>query len=242
MSTGMGEITVENQPDSKTTAYATRHPMNDKTIEERRNERRKLTGECFTPSYLVSEICDKLEKYSPESFTNTGLSFLDPSCGDGNILIQVLKRKLKYATPIQALSSIFGCDIMKDNIDECRLRLLKVLITNNITITKEHVKIVVRNIVCTPLDKYPNGSPDYLDLDESQTFNNTISDEQAIKTLKTIISKNKLDEVSIADDVPPTEKPITKITKEIPKKQEKSKEKEDPLKSINADDMLKDFF
>jgi len=145
--------------------------MNDKTIEEKRNERRKLTGECFTPSYLVSEICDKLVKYSPESFTNTGLLFLDPSCGNGNILLQVLKRKLKYATPIQSISTIYGVDIMEDNIKECRLRLLKVLQENNVKITIEHIKILKRNITCAPLEKYPNGSLDYLDLDEKDTFN-----------------------------------------------------------------------
>jgi SAM-dependent methyltransferase len=212
-------------------------------IQQDRKERRKVTAEDFTPSSLVNEILDRLTIDSKKEVWQDNKTFLDPACGNGNFLIQVLQRKLSNKqNPIQALSSIFGCDIMKDNIDECRLRLLKVLTTNNITITKEHVKIVVRNIVCTPLDKYPNGSLDYLDLDESQTFNKTISDEQAIKALKTIITKNKLDEVSIADDVPSTEKPITKIAKEIPKKQGKSKEKEDPLKSINADDMLKDFF
>jgi len=232
----MGEITMENQPDSKnpltpTPAYATIHPMNDKTIEEKRNERRKLTGECFTPSYLVSEICDKLVKYSPESFTNTGLLFLDPSCGDGNILLQVLKRKLKYATPLQAISTIFGCDIMIDNVQECRLRLLKLLQENNIKLTIEHIKILKRNIVCAPLNKYPNGSLDYLDLDEKDTFNDKMTDDQAKNALTKIIEGNKLSEVSIEEDPipqPKINKPI-KPMKSIEAKEIKKNHKESKL-------------
>ena len=203
--------------------------MNDKTIEEKRNERRKLTGECFTPSYLVSEICDKLVKYSPESFTNTGLLFLDPSCGNGNILLQVLKRKLKYATPIQSISTIYGVDIMEDNIKECRLRLLKVLQENNVKITIEHIKILKRNITCAPLEKYPNGSLDYLDLDEKDTFNDKMTDKQAEDALKRLFKAKLLDTVSIKDDPNPYDKiekpikPIKTIKKEIEKNHKESK-------------------
>ena len=62
--------------------------------------------------------------------------FLGPACGDGNFLIEILRRKLavvkrqygrsrsdyeKYS--ILALSSIYGVDILEDNASECRNRL-----------------------------------------------------------------------------------------------------------------------
>lgn len=198
---------------------ATIHTMNSKTIEEKRDERRKTTGECFTPSWLVQNMIKKLSYYSKESFQDPTKSFLDPSAGDGNILIQVLKEKLANGhNHIQALSTIYGCDLMKDNVQICRLRLLKVLKERGIQLTIEHVKILKRNIVYTP-----NGSLDYLDLDEKDTFNDKMTDEQAKNALTKIIEGNKLSEVSIEEDPIPQIKQ-TKIDKPIKTKESKLKQ------------------
>ena len=188
--------------------------MNEKTIEEKRNERRKISGECFTPSYLTNAMLDKLEHYNKASFQNPATTFLDPACGNGGLILYVLKRKLSHGhNPIQALSTIYGVDIMSDNVQECRLRLLKLLQENNIKLTIEHIKILKRNIVCAPLNKYPNGSLDYLDLDEKDTFNDKMTDDQAKNALTKIIEGNRLSEVSIDDDPIPTTK--EKIIKEV---------------------------
>lgn len=65
--------------------------------------------------------------------------FLEPACGNGNFLMKILDRKLgvvedrygksqteyeRYA--ILALSSIYGIDILEDNVQECRQRLFRV--------------------------------------------------------------------------------------------------------------------
>lgn len=65
--------------------------------------------------------------------------FLEPACGTGNFLVEVLKRKLeivekrykknqpdfeKYA--VIAISSIYGVDILKDNVIKCRKRLFRI--------------------------------------------------------------------------------------------------------------------
>ena len=62
--------------------------------------------------------------------------FLEPACGTGNFLVEILNRKLKviedrykqgqsdyerYA--FQAISSLYGIDILEDNIETCRNRL-----------------------------------------------------------------------------------------------------------------------
>jgi len=62
--------------------------------------------------------------------------FLEPACGTGNFLIEILERKLavvekRYGKSqldyerysILAASSIYGIDILEDNVQECRNRL-----------------------------------------------------------------------------------------------------------------------
>jgi hypothetical protein len=82
----------------------------------------KATGEVFTPTPLVQEI---LEKIPLDQFTNPAKTFLDNSCGDGQFLGEVLIRKMENGSTFeQALSTIYGVDLMIDNVDLCRDRLL----------------------------------------------------------------------------------------------------------------------
>lgn len=129
---------------------------------EKRIIRKKQTAEIFTPPKLVNEMIDKLVEYGKESVTDEDKTFLDPACGNGNILVEVLKRKLSLGhNPSIALSTLYGCDIMSDNIRECRLRLLAILRDANVEITREHIKTMFNQIVVTPLTTYKNGSLDY---------------------------------------------------------------------------------
>jgi len=106
---------------------------------DREKNRVKATGEIFTPTPLVQEILDQLP---PESFTDETKTFLDPSCGDGQFLSEVVIRKLENGHTLeQALSTTYGCDIMPDNIELCRERLL--------CGHEELRSIVEKNLVCT---------------------------------------------------------------------------------------------
>lgn len=103
---------------------------------ERDKNRIKATGEVFTPTPLVQEILDKLD---PNLFKDPTKTFLDPSCGDGQFLSEVLIRKMENGSTFeQALSTIYGVDLMQDNVDLCRDRLLcgredlRSIVTNNI--------------------------------------------------------------------------------------------------------------
>lgn len=89
---------------------------------ERDQLRVKATGEVFTPTELVREI---LEQIPIEQFQDPSKTFLDNSCGDGQFLGEVLIRKMENGSTFdQALSTIYGVDLMQDNVDECRKRLL----------------------------------------------------------------------------------------------------------------------
>ena len=105
---------------------------------ERDQLRVKATGEVFTPTPLVQEM---LEQIPIGQFTDPTKTFLDPSCGDGQFLGEVLIRKMENGSTFeQALSTIYGVDLMQDNVDLCRERLL--------CGRTDLIHIVNRNIVC----------------------------------------------------------------------------------------------
>jgi hypothetical protein len=89
---------------------------------ERDKLRVKATGEVFTPTELV---CTMLKQIPNDQFTDPTKTFLDNSCGDGQFLGEILIRKMENGSTFeQALSTIYGVDLMIDNVDLCRERLL----------------------------------------------------------------------------------------------------------------------
>lgn len=102
------------------------------------DERRKKYGEVFTPTELVIEMISHL----PRETWEEGKTFLDPTCGNGQFLAPVLlmKMRLGHKSP---LSTIYGADIMQDNVKECRERLLAIAGDN-----PENQNIVKKNIQC----------------------------------------------------------------------------------------------
>ena len=113
---------------------------------ERDQLRVKATGEVFTPTELVREM---LGQIPIEQFTDPSKTFLDNSCGDGQFLSEVLIRKMENGSTFeQALSTTYGVDLMQDNVDLCRERLLCG------STDPELIAIVENNIVCADALKY----------------------------------------------------------------------------------------
>ena len=94
-------------------------------------------GEVFTAQREVNAMLD-LIKQETERIDSR---FLEPASGDGNFLVEVLRRKLKVVDSrysksqleweryaVIAVSSIYGVDILEDNAIECRKRLLSIFI------------------------------------------------------------------------------------------------------------------
>ena len=99
--------------------------------------RKRVTdyGEVFTAEREVKAMCD-LVKDETERIDSR---VLEPACGNGNFLAEILNRKLvtvssfynknpseweKYS--VIALSSLYGVDIQSDNVTECRDRLFSI--------------------------------------------------------------------------------------------------------------------
>ena len=93
-------------------------------------------GEVFTSQREVNAMLD-LVKHETQRIDSR---FLEPACGTGNFLAEILSRKLgvvegRYRqSPIElerytllAVTSIYGIDLLLDNVTECRRRLLEMV-------------------------------------------------------------------------------------------------------------------
>ena len=89
---------------------------------ERDNLRIKQTAEVFTPTPLVQEMLDQLPE---ELFKDATKTFLDNSCGDCQILSEVIIRKMEMSgcSLEEALSTTYGVELMPDNVELCKKRL-----------------------------------------------------------------------------------------------------------------------
>ena len=92
-------------------------------------------GEVFTPAWMVEAMLDLVK----EETERIDSRFLEPACGSGNFIVQILRRKLaavelKYGKSeferrhyaLLALMCIYGIELLADNIAECRANVLEV--------------------------------------------------------------------------------------------------------------------
>ncbi|WP_421982477.1 N-6 DNA methylase [Roseibium sp.] len=91
-------------------------------------------GEVFTPPWLVEVMLNLVENEADRINSR----FLEPACGSGNFLVQVLRRKLaavemKYGRSdfdrkhfaLYGLMSIYGIELLEDNISECHNNIIE---------------------------------------------------------------------------------------------------------------------
>lgn len=116
-----------------------------KVKESTRAARRKQTAEVFTPIELVNRILDKLDLSSWEE----GRTFCDPAAGNGNLIVEVYRRKVEsyHHNATEALRTIYGVELMQDNVDEMRKRLLDIAVAFNVEESLAR-DILKQNIVC----------------------------------------------------------------------------------------------
>ncbi len=129
-------------------------------------------GEVFTAEREVNAMLD-LVKQETERVDSR---FLEPACGNGNFLVEILRRKLeaakrratppkkKYPLPLEyekqsviAITSLYGVDLLADNALACRKRLFEIWDNEYQAVCKEDVSeecqkavkfILEKNIVC----------------------------------------------------------------------------------------------
>lgn len=140
-------------------------------------------GEVFTNEREVKAMCD-LVKQETERIDSR---FLEPACGEGAFLTEILRRKLavvknKYGKSpfdyeryaVLAITSIYGVDILEDNTEICRQKLFEIW---NMEYTanaksqandqcRETVKFILRkNILCgDALDELLSGHEEQMNI------------------------------------------------------------------------------
>lgn len=93
-------------------------------------------GEVFTPSWMVEAMLDLVK----DETERIDARFLEPACGSGNFIVQVLRRKLaaveikfgksefeKRHYSLLALMCIYGIELLDDNVAECRTNALEII-------------------------------------------------------------------------------------------------------------------
>lgn len=123
-------------------------------------------GEVFTAEREVKAMCDLVA----QECDRIDSRFLEPACGDGNFLAEILTRKLATVKKLYksnpydyerysvlAVTSVYGVDILADNVAECRERLFKLWDKEYKSVckkavaqeTREAVKYILsKNILC----------------------------------------------------------------------------------------------
>jgi SAM-dependent methyltransferase len=113
-------------------------------------------GEVFTSEREVNAMLD-LVKQETERIDSR---FLEPACGTGNFLVEILKRKLRVVKnrysnnksdyeryAVVAVASIYGVDILEDNVLECRDRLFNIFNHEYTKVCKEYTNNECREAI-----------------------------------------------------------------------------------------------
>ena len=119
-------------------------------------------GEVYTGKREVNAMLDMVKQETER----IDARFLEPACGTGNFMTEILKRKLRIVESrykksqleyeryaVLAVSSIYGIDILKDNVVECRKRLFHIFDKKYTSLFKKKAQEDCRNAVKYILEK-----------------------------------------------------------------------------------------
>jgi len=119
-------------------------------------------GEVYTGKREVNAMLD-LVKQETERIDSR---FLEPACGTGNFLTEILERKLRVVIKrygksqleyeryaVLVVSSLYGIDILEDNVIECRKRLFEIFNQKYTSLFKKTAKVSVQKAVRFILEK-----------------------------------------------------------------------------------------
>ena len=126
-------------------------------ITETRLARRKGPGgsqEYFTPSSLVSKMCDKIPS---TDWSNPTKTFLEPCFGNGNFLIEIIRRRIvDYSIDWKiVLNNLYGVELMPDNVQEAKDRIIELLKKLNVDFNEQEARdIMDKNLVCSDFFKW----------------------------------------------------------------------------------------
>lgn len=119
-----------------------------------RRKGKNPTSEFFTPSSLVSKMCDKIPS---TDWSNPTKTFLEPCFGNGNFLVEIIRRRIvDYSIDWKiVLNNLYGVELMPDNVQEAKDRIIELLKKLNIDFNEQEARdIMNHNLVCSDFFKW----------------------------------------------------------------------------------------
>ncbi len=113
----------------------------------------KKTNEFFTPYSIVKRMADKI----PDSdWSDPTKTFLEPSFGSGQFVVYIVWNRIQRGIDWHtALKTLYGVELMADNVLECHDRVIDLLTKLNIDFDERTArKIMKKNLVCSDFFKW----------------------------------------------------------------------------------------
>lgn len=129
------------------TNYAT-----DTRVARRKNSKVN-TQEFFTPYSIVNRMCDKIPD---EDWADPEKTFLESSFGNGQFVVYIVWNRIQHGVDWEtALKTLYGVELMFDNVIECHDRVIDLLTKLGIEFDERTArKIMKKNLVCSDFFKW----------------------------------------------------------------------------------------
>lgn len=113
----------------------------------------KKTQEFFTPYPIVKRMCDKIPD---EDWADPEKTFLESSFGNGQFVVYIVWNRIQHGVDWQtALKTLYGVELMADNVLECHDRVIDLLTKLGIEFDERAArKIMKKNLVCSDFFKW----------------------------------------------------------------------------------------
>ena len=130
--------------------------LSDYATEERISRRKNPkvnTQEFFTPYEIVKRMADKI---SEEDWSNSNKTFCEPCFGNGQFVIYIIWNRIQHGIDwTTALENCYGVELMQDNVDETKERIIDLLDKLKIKYDKNTAyEIMNKNLVCSDFFKW----------------------------------------------------------------------------------------
>ena len=131
----------------------------DGYVNDVRKKRRKLSAgnkgsqEYFTPYSIVKRMCDKIPD---EDWSDSTKTFLEPSFGSGQFVVYIVWNRIQHGVDWETtLKTLYGVELMADNVLECQDRVIDLLTKLGIEFDERTArKIMKKNLVCSDFFKW----------------------------------------------------------------------------------------
>ena len=122
----------------------------------------KKTNEFFTPYSIIKRMCDKIPD---EDWSDPKKTFLESSFGNGQFVVYIVWNRIQHGIDWQtALKTLYGVELMADNVKETKERVIDLLDKMNINYDKETaMEIMDKNLVCADFFKWDFENWKYID-------------------------------------------------------------------------------